>query len=70
MEHLKRSHRTTRVAATVVWNEYIANRNHIHMNSTKWATLTEFVKYLGRTGKCKVDETPKGWFMTFIDREP
>lgn len=70
MEHLKRSHRTTRVAATVVWNEYIANRHHVHMNSTKWATLTEFVKYLGRTGKCKVDETPKGWFITFIDREP
>jgi len=28
------------------------------------------VKYLGRTGKCKVDETTKGWFITFIDREP
>lgn len=40
MEHLKRSHRSSRVAATVVWNEYIANRHHIHMNSTKWATLT------------------------------
>ncbi|CAM6018054.1 unnamed protein product [Sphagnum balticum] len=70
MEHLKRSHRFSRVAATVVWNEYIANRHHIHMNSTKWATLTDFVKYLGRIGKCKVDETPKGWFITFIDREP
>ncbi|KAG0585222.1 hypothetical protein M758_3G268200 [Ceratodon purpureus] len=70
MEHLKRSHRSSRVAATVVWNEYIANRHHIHMNSTNWATLTEFVKYLGRTGKCKVDETPKGWFITYIDREP
>lgn len=32
--------------------------------------VAEFVKYLGRAGKCKVDETPKGWFMTFIDREP
>jgi DNA/RNA-binding protein KIN17 len=31
--------------------------------------LTEFVKYLGRTGKCKVDETPKGWFITYIDRD-
>ena len=39
------------------------------MNSTEWATLTEFVKYLGRTGKCKVDETPKGWFITYIDRD-
>jgi len=32
--------------------------------------FVEFVKYLGRTGKCKVDETPKGWFITFVDREP
>lgn len=32
--------------------------------------VAEFVKYLGREGKCKVDETPKGWFVTFIDREP
>ncbi len=36
------------------------------MNSTKWLTLTDFVKYLGREGKCKVEETPKGWFITLI----
>lgn len=70
LEHVKRTHRFSRVAATVVYNEYIADRHHIHMNSTQWATLTDFVKYLGRTGKCKVDETAKGWFITFIDREP
>ena len=69
LEHMKRSHRFSRVAATVVYNEYIADRHHVHMNSTQWATLTEFVKYLGRTGKCKVEETPKGWFITYIDRE-
>ncbi|KAF5186771.1 DNA/RNA-binding protein KIN17 [Thalictrum thalictroides] len=69
LEHMKRSHRFSRVAATVVYNEYIADRHHVHMNSTEWATLTEFVKHLGRTGKCKVDETPKGWFMTYIDRD-
>lgn len=69
LEHMRRSHRFSRVAATVVYNEYIHDRNHVHMNSTQWATLTEFVKYLGRTGKCKVEETPKGWFMTYIDRD-
>ncbi|KAI6679259.1 hypothetical protein NL676_033140 [Syzygium grande] len=69
LEHMKRSHRFSRVAATVVYNEYIHDRHHVHMNSTQWATLTEFVKYLGKTGKCKVDETPKGWFMTYIDRD-
>ncbi|KAI5085068.1 hypothetical protein GOP47_0001237 [Adiantum capillus-veneris] len=70
LEHVRRSHRFSRVAATVLYNEYIADRHHVHMNSTQWATLTEFVKHLGRTGKCKVDETEKGWFVTYIDREP
>lgn len=69
LDLMKRSHRFSRVAATVVYNEFINDRHHVHMNSTQWATLTEFVKYLGRTGKCKVDETPKGWFITYIDRD-
>ncbi|CAI5480680.1 unnamed protein product [Closterium sp. Yama58-4] len=70
MEHIRRSHRFSRVAATVAYNEYIADRHHIHMNSTKWLTLTEFVKHLGREGLCKVEDTPKGWFISYIDREP
>ncbi|EFJ35263.1 hypothetical protein SELMODRAFT_79872 [Selaginella moellendorffii] len=70
MEHMKRNHRSSRVAANVVYNAYIQDRTHVHMNSSRWATLTDFVKYLGRTGKCKVEDTPKGWFLTYIDREP
>lgn len=46
----------------------IADKAHIHMNSTKWDTLTTFVKYLGKQGHCLVDETEKGWFVQFIDR--
>jgi DNA/RNA-binding protein KIN17 len=64
-----RAHRHSRVAATVVYNENIADRHHVHMNSTNWATLTEFVKLLGREGYCKVEDTPRGWFMTYIDRD-
>ena len=59
------SHRNSRVAANVVYNEYIANKQHVHMNSTRWTTLTEFVKHLGREGICVIDETPKGWFITY-----
>ena len=40
------------------------------MNATQWETLTEFVKWLGREGKCVVDETEKGWFVAYIDRDP
>jgi DNA/RNA-binding protein KIN17 len=40
------------------------------MNSTRWVTLTEFIKHLGRTGIAHVDETDKGWFIAWIDRSP
>ena len=40
------------------------------MNSTHWTTLTGFAKYLGKEGKAVVDETEKGWFVAYIDRDP
>ncbi|KAK9832798.1 hypothetical protein WJX81_002048 [Elliptochloris bilobata] len=70
VEHLRRSHPHSRVAAKIVYNEYIANRHHVHMNATKWLTLTDFIKYLGREGFCKVDETEKGWYISLIQRDP
>lgn len=62
-------HPHVRIEAHKVYNEYIQDKNHVHMNSTKWLTLTEYVKYLGREGFCKVEETPKGWFMQVIHRD-
>ncbi|KZC13464.1 PREDICTED: DNA/RNA-binding protein KIN17 [Dufourea novaeangliae] len=67
---LKRQFGTRRVAANRVYQEYISDRGHIHMNATMWVTLTAFVKWLGRTGQCVVDETEKGWYVTYIDRDP
>jgi len=61
---------TRRVLANAVYKEYISDKSHLHMNSTDWGTLTEFCKYLGKNGVCEVDETPKGWFIKYIDRDP
>ena len=61
---------TKRVHCNIVYQEYVAERDHTHMNATQWETLTEFVKWLGREGHCVVDETPKGWFVTYIDKDP
>lgn len=69
-ELLKRQFGTKRVNANRVYQDYISDRNHLHMNSTQWETLTEFVKWLGRQGICAVDETEKGWFVQYIDRDP
>jgi len=67
---LKRRFGTKRVHANIVYQEYINDKDHIHMNSTRWLTLTDYVKWLGRKGICIVDETEKGWFVTYIDRDP
>ncbi|XP_048862684.1 LOW QUALITY PROTEIN: DNA/RNA-binding protein KIN17 [Brienomyrus brachyistius] len=70
LELLRRRFGTKRVHNNIVYNEYISNREHIHMNATQWETLTDFTKWVGREGYCKVDETPKGWYMQYIDRDP
>lgn len=63
VELMRRTHPNTRVHCNDVYREYIADRHHVHMNSTRWLTLTDFVKHLGREGICKVEETDKGFFI-------
>uniref|UniRef100_A0A182K845 DNA/RNA-binding protein Kin17 WH-like domain-containing protein n=1 Tax=Anopheles christyi TaxID=43041 RepID=A0A182K845_9DIPT len=70
LQILRRQFGTKRVAANKVYQEYIADRHHLHMNATKWHSLSDFVKYLGRNGHCVADETDKGWYITYIDRDP
>ncbi|OQR82107.1 hypothetical protein THRCLA_11129 [Thraustotheca clavata] len=70
LEILRRRHTTKRVRAHVVYNEYIRDKHHVHMNATRWTTLSGFVQYLGKTGKCIVDETEKGWYIQYIDKDP
>jgi DNA/RNA-binding protein KIN17 len=44
------------------------------MNATRWVSLSEFVKHLGREGIAHVDEVDNegehGWYLTWIDRSP
>jgi DNA/RNA-binding protein KIN17 len=70
LQILSHSHGTKRIFANRVYQEYIADKNHVHMNSTVWTTLTGFCKYLGKEGKCIVDETEKGWYIQYIERDP
>jgi DNA/RNA-binding protein KIN17 len=67
---LSRRFGTKRVKANQVYQEYIQDKHHLHMNSTRWVTLTEFIKHLGRTGVARVDDTEKGWFIAWIDNSP
>ncbi|KAI9217254.1 domain of Kin17 curved DNA-binding protein-domain-containing protein [Blastocladiella britannica] len=68
---LRTRYGTRRVLANQVYNEYIADRHHVHMNSTCWSTLSAFCMHLGREGDAKVEESDRGgWYVTYIDRSP
>jgi len=70
MHLMSHSYRSQRVLANAVYADFISNRHHTHMNATIWVTLSNFVQYLGRTNQCKIDKTPKGWYINYIDNSP
>ena len=39
----------------------------MHMNATRWVSLSEFVKFLGRAGIAKVEGSELGWFISWVD---
>jgi DNA/RNA-binding protein KIN17 len=67
---LRTSHGEKQVQINHFYQEYISNKEHVHMNATKWPSLTEFAKYLGREGICRVEELDKGIHISWIDNSP
>ena len=74
---LRTSHGEKKVDANHFYQEYIRDRHHMHQNATKWASLTEFVKYLGREGICRVEgkeedagRDGRGFMISWIDNSP
>ena len=70
LQLLRTSHGEKQVQLNHFYQEYIGNKEHIHMNSTKWPSLTEFAKFLGREGICRVEENDKGIHVAWIDNSP
>ncbi|EEH10494.1 conserved hypothetical protein [Histoplasma capsulatum G186AR] len=70
LKQLRTSHGEKAININHFYQEYIANKEHIHMNATRWPSLTEFAKYLGREGICRVEEGEKGIFISWIDNSP
>ncbi|KAG6016975.1 hypothetical protein E4U41_004305 [Claviceps citrina] len=67
---LRTGHGEKQVQMNHFYQEYIANKEHVHMNATRWPSLTEFAKYLGKEGICRVEETDKGIHIAWVDRSP
>jgi DNA/RNA-binding protein KIN17 len=53
---LRTAHNEKFIGVNKFYNEYIRDKEHVHMNATKWSSLTEFAKHLGREGICHVKE--------------
>lgn len=70
MDILRRQFGTKRVKANKVYQQVIANKDHVHMNATRWHTLTGFVQWMGKSGICVVDLIDDEWWITYIDRDP
>ncbi len=74
---LRTGHGEKKINVNHFYQEYIANKEHIHMNSTRWASLTDFAKHLGREGICRVEEEEAdengrggGLMISWIDNSP
>lgn len=59
-----------RVFANAIYQELIKDKHHIHMKATVWTTLSGFVQYLAKTGRAEIEEAPRGWYITYIDKDP
>jgi len=67
---LRTSHQEKPQHLNRFYQEYISNKTHIHQNSTRWSSLTEFARYLGREGLCRVTEDEDGLYIAWIDNRP
>lgn len=63
LQLLRVAHGEKFIGANRFYNEYIRDKEHVHMNATKWNSLTEFVKHLGREGIVNVKEDEKDGLM-------
>lgn len=70
MRILKTKYGSQKILANQVYQEYIRDYDHIHMNGTKWLSLNAFVEWLGENNYCEIEETTKGWYINIIDKEP
>lgn len=70
LAQLRTAHGTKQVHLNKFYQEVITDKEHVHMNSTKWSSLTEFAKHLGREGLVRVDENDKGIHISWVDNSP
>lgn len=67
---LRTAHGEKSVHANRFYQEVIARRDHVHLNATRWHSLTDFVKHISREGIVRAEEKEDGIFIAWIDDSP
>ncbi|KAL2162780.1 hypothetical protein VTH06DRAFT_6616 [Thermothelomyces fergusii] len=70
VRQLKTAHGEKSIHANRFYQEIIARRDHVHLNATRWHSLTDFVKHLAREGIVRAEEKEDGIFIAWIDDSP
>ncbi|CCK72817.1 Rts2p KNAG_0L01980 [Huiozyma naganishii CBS 8797] len=73
---LRVSHGEKPVEVNKFYNEYIQDKDHVHMNATRFTSLTKFVQHLGTTGEVRVQGLEDGGgvegttsvYISYVDR--
>jgi len=71
LDILSRRHNTNKVSANYVYNEYIQDKQHVHMNATRWTSLTEFVLDLAKRKVIIITGSDhRGSIIQWVSRDP
>lgn len=70
LQLLKLKYRDNFTPANEVYKEYINDKSHVHMNATRWDSLTAFIQYLAKAGRVEYQKSEKGDLIKYIDRDP
>ncbi|GMM29143.1 Rts2 protein [Martiniozyma asiatica (nom. inval.)] len=71
---LKRSHGEKLIGANRFYQEYISDKEHVHLNSTKWKVLTKAVLHLHAEGLIRLVESgganDEQFHIAYLDNSP
>lgn len=68
MDILRRRYPNREINANIVYTQLISDKNHVHMNSTRWESVRGFCTHLEQIGKIKMRWTERGAMITYIDK--
>jgi DNA/RNA-binding protein KIN17 len=71
---LRIAHGRKKVGLNQMYQEYIADKDHVHLNATCWRSLGAYARYLQGTGECTVvqgdseSESGERWWVAYKEK--